>query len=348
MAATLKAKKMERRAFLKNTAAVGLGTVFSSFFPRSGLTQSRALAPVIVGAPFQVLMTAPHVIAAKKGYFNDGGLKVQLRDIRTGATVVEAGLAGDVNVGNSNNFSWIQGLEKGLPHVVFAQTGYEDPKERSFGFLIRKELWDKGIRDVAELKGKTFAVTDVGGFSEIVTIELLKEHGLGRNDVKVVELDYGKQAAAMASGSVDATVIPDPQFTFIIEKGYGVGLKDPKDGHPKYSAGLVTARHWFGEDYFPLASTWAIEDFAKKNPETLRAYYKAFARAVEFIKSNRREAAQIMADYIKLKIDVINRISWNGFDPKVPVDKLQVMADKLLEYGVIRKKVRIRDHVFVV
>ena len=97
-----------------------------------------------------------------------------------------------------------------------------------------------------------------------------------------------------------------------------------------------------------MASTWAIEDFAKKNPETLRAYYKAFARAVEFIKSNRREAAQIMADYIKLKIDVINRISWNGFDPKVPVDKLQVMADKLLEYGVIRKKVRIRDHVFVV
>lgn len=348
MAGSMRAGHINRRDFLKSSAAAGMGAVFSSYFSRLALAQSKSLAPVIVGAPFQVLMTAPHVVAAKKDYFKEEGLKVQLRDIRTGATVVEAGLAGDVNVGNSNNFSWIQGLEKGLPHVVFVQTGYEDPKERSLGFLIRKELWDKGIRDVADLKGKIFAVTDVGGFSEIVTIELLKEHGLTRNDVKVVELSYGQQPAAMASGRLDATVIPDPQFTFVIEKGYGAALKDPKDGNPKYSAGLVTARHWFGEDYFPLASTWAVSDFVKKNPETIRAYYRAFAKAVSFIKANRNDAARIMADYTRLQIDVITRISWNGFDPKVPVEKLQVTADKLLEYGVIGKKVRVKDHIFVV
>lgn len=348
MAGSKKAKQFDRRDFLITAGVAGLGTVFSSRFLQFALAASKSLAPVIVGAPFQVLMTAPHVIAAKKNYFKEEGLEVQLRDIRTGATVVEAGLAGEVNVGNSNNFSWIQGVEKGLPQVVFVQTGYEDPKERSLGLLIRKELWDKGIRDVAGLKGKTFAVTDVGGFSEIITIELLKEHGLARNDVKFVELNYGQQSAAMASGRLDATVIPDPQFTFVIEKGYGVALKDPKDGNPKYSAGLVTARHWFGEDYFPLASTWAVSNFVQKNPETIRAYYRAFAKAVAFIKSNRNEAARIMADYTKLQIDVINRISWNGFDPKVPVEKLQVMADKLLEYGAIGKKVRIKDHLFMV
>ena len=111
-----------RRQFLRQLA--GGAVSFASVASLAGTTfgQQKTLAPVIVGAPFHIIDTAPHVVAAKLGFFKEVGLTVQLKDIRTGATVIESGLAGDVNVGNSNNISWIQAISKGIPQVAFLQT----------------------------------------------------------------------------------------------------------------------------------------------------------------------------------------------------------------------------------
>ena len=161
-----------RREFLKQVvgSAVSFASVVS--LPGIALGQQKGLAPIIVGAPFHIIDTAPHVVAARLGFFKEVGLTVQLKDIRTGATVIESGLAGDVNVGNSNNVSWIQAISKGIPQVAFLQTAYYDSKHNVQGLLVRKALWDKGeLRSPKDLKGKTFAVEDRGGWSEIITIE---------------------------------------------------------------------------------------------------------------------------------------------------------------------------------
>lgn len=340
-------KPQTRREFFKG---ITVGAVSLATLPALGgvsLAQRKGLAPIIVGAPFHIIDTAPHVVAAKLGYFKEVGLKVQLKDVRTGATVVEAGLAGDVNVGNSNNISWIQAISRGIPNVAFLQTAYYDPKHAVQGLLVRKSLWDRGeVRSPKDLKGKIFAVTDLGGFIEIMTLEFLGSIGIKRDDVKFVELSYGKQGAAFAGGRIDASFIPDPLYTFSIQKGFAVGLHHP-DGR-RISAPLIAAKKWYGKEYYPIASTWTDSRFLKKNKDSIRAYYGAYKKAAEFIEGNRDEAAKIIADYTRIDLKVIKAVTWSGFDPVIPVDILQKIADKMTETGLIKKKVNIRDHVFVV
>lgn len=335
-----------RREFLKKVAigAISLPSIAALRGLAPG--QQKDLTSIIVGAPFHIIDTAPHVVAAKLGYFKEVGLKVQLKDVRTGATVVEAGLAGDVNVGNSNNISWIQAIARGIPHVVFLQTAYYDLKHNVQGLLVRKALWDKGeVRSPKDLKGKTFAVTDRGGMIEVITIEFLESIGLKRDDVRFVELEYGKQGAAFAGGSIDASFIPDPLYTFSVQKGYAVGLHHSSGD--RISAALTAAKRWYGKEFYPIASTWTDRSFLETHKDSIRAYYRAFRKAAEFIETHREDAAKLISEYTKIDIRVLNEVTWSGFDPAIPVDVLQKIADKMTEAGLIPKKINIKGHVFV-
>ncbi len=339
-------RKSTRRQFLKQVAGGAVSVASAASLQGIALGQQKDLAPIIVGAPFHIIDTAPHVVAAKLGYFKEVGLRVQLKDIRTGATVIESGLAGDVNVGNSNNVSWIQAISKGIPQVAFLQTAYYDPKHNVQGLLVRKALWDKGeLKSPKDLKGKTFAVEDRGGWSEIITIEFLQSVGLKREDVRFVELDYGKQSAAFAGGSIDAAFIPDPLYTSNIQKGYAVGMRDPNGG--RISAALTVARRWYGQEFYPIASTWSDRSFLEKHQDSIKAYYRAFKKAADFIETHRNDAAKLISEYTRIELRVLNEVAWSGFDPTIRVDVLQKIADKMADAGLIARKINIREHVFV-
>ncbi len=335
-----------RRAFLKQVAGGAVSFASVASLARIALGQQKALAPIIVGAPFHIIDTAPHVVAAKLGFFKEVGLTVQLKDIRTGATVIESGLAGDVNVGNSNNIAWIQAISKGIPQVAFLQTAYYDSKHNVQGLLVRKALWDKGeLRSPKDLKGKTFAVEDRGGWSEIITVEFLQSVGLKREDVRFVELDYGKQAAAFAGGSIDAAFIPDPLYTSSIQKGYAVGMRQPSGD--RISAALTIAKRWYGKEFYPIASTWTDRSFLEKHQDSIKAYYRAFKKAAEFIETHRDDAAKLISEYTRIDVRVLKEVTWSGFDPAIPVDILQKIADKMADVGLIAKKINIKEHVFI-
>jgi ABC-type nitrate/sulfonate/bicarbonate transport system substrate-binding protein len=82
----------------------------------------------------------------------------------------------------------------------------------------------KEIGRVADLKGKTIAVTQIGDPPYNYTRALLQKFGLGVRDVNWIAAgaDANGRAAALAAGRADATLLTPPAYYRVEEAGYKV------------------------------------------------------------------------------------------------------------------------------
>lgn len=305
-----------------------------------------AKAAVIVGAPFQIIDVAPLLIGVKKGFYKETGITMEVRDIRTGTRVMEAGLAGEVNVGITNVVSFMNAVERGTRQVVIMQMAYVDKQHRSHGFMIRKSLWDSGqVRKIADLKGRKLAIQAWGSVAVPATEAVLRLGGLSAKDVELVELAYPAQGAAIAAGKIDGALIPDPLLTLNVDKGYAVKLQDARLGG-QMDPLIILAQDWYGSDVFPIAVTWANEDLVKANPDGIRKLIAATQKANEWIRANRDEAAAIVAEATRLPLEVVKRVEWAGFDVKLYPREMQIIADKMLESKMLGKKIDVSKSIF--
>ena len=301
---------------------------------------------IIAGVPMQVIDVAPILIAVKKGFYKDMGIPMEVRDIRTGTKAMEAGLAGEVNVGITNVVSFMNAVERGTRQVAIMQIAYVDKQNRSHGFMIRKALWDSGqVRKIADLKGRKLAIQAWGSVTVPATDALLRLGGLTAKDVELVELAYPSQGPAIAAGNIDAAIIPDPLLTLNVDKGYAVKLQDPRLGG-QLDPLLVLAQEWYGSDLFPIAVVWANEELVKANPDGIRKFIAATQKANEWIRANRGEAVAIVAEATRLPLDVLKRAGWSGFDVKLYPREMQIIADKMFEIKMLGKKIDVSSVTF--
>ena len=133
------------------------------------------------------------------------------------------------------------------------------------------------IRTVADLKGKRVAFLE-GSVSQFYLGVLLMRAGLSLNDVAAVNMTAGDAGAAFVAGRVDAAVTWEPWLTRGARAKHGRVLADSST-----SPGLIA----------DVMVTTAAR--LERRLADLRAFYRAWVRAVEWRKANEREADAIMA-----------------------------------------------------
>lgn len=309
--------------------------------------RAQALDPIIFGAPFHVIDTAPVMVAWKKGYLKAEGLTIELRDVRTGTKVMEAGLAGNVNAGLTNTISFLNGAARKTGHIAVASMAILDRDHRSQQMLVRKELVESGrVKAVADLRGHKIAIQAWGSAPEISTVEVLRRHGVRPEEVTLVELDFPAQGPAFAAGRIDASVLPNPLFTQFIQRGFAVApFQDPDIGGP-LSPLVLLGRSWYGKDFFPNGIIWMTEEYVRKNPGGVRTFVRALDQAVQFIRANPAEAAGVVAEVTRLDRALLAGMVWPGFDTRVFVPEMQAIADRMVDLKRLDRKVNVADVVF--
>lgn len=301
---------------------------------------------IIIGGALYNIDLAPLLIGVKKGFYKETGLAMEVRDIRTGTKVMEAGLAGEVNVGVTNVVSFMNAVARETRQVAIMQMAYVDRHHRSHGIMIRKALWDGGqLRRIADLKGRKLAINAWGSVGQPAIEAVLKLDGLALKDVEIVELAFPAQGPAIAAGKIDGGYILDPLLTQNVDKGYAVRLEDARVGG-MVNPLVVLAQDWYGSDPFPTAVTWANEDLVKANPEGLRKLILATQKTADWIRANRKEAAAIFAEGAKLPLDVLKRAAWPGYDTRLYPREMQVIADKMFESRMLDRKIDVSRAVF--
>ncbi len=255
--------------FTARAATVFAATVFAATVFTATLGAAAAEAASLKVAHSTWVGFGPFYVAREKGFFAAEGLDVELIVMEDVKTRLPALAAGRVDVTTTTVDTVLNFYSARRPfRYLFAI----DDSKGGDGIVA-----DKDIRAVADLKGKKVAFSE-GSVSQFYLSVLLKENGLSLADVEMVNMDAGSAGAAFVARRVQAAVTWEPWLTRGRQAAHGHVLVDSSS-----SPGLITD------------VVLTTEATLKARAADLRAFYRAWVRAVEWRKANEAEADAIMA-----------------------------------------------------
>ena len=270
----------------------------------------------------------PVYVAYRLGYLdeelNKVGAKYEWKSFKSGPLVNEAVAAGEADLGFMADLPAIIAKSTGLPIEVVSNVAYG---EKGIAVLAKA---DSPIQSVADLKGKKVAYA-TGSYAQHLLALLLSKEGLSLNDVQSVNLGAGDQPAALASGEVDAIVIWEQYISQLTSDGTA---KIIADGTGVKRGNMIT---------------YAVSDYANKNPQVIEAYIKALNRANEVIKNEPEKAAEAVADDFgvskELMLKIIPNFTYSTEFTEDDIAEIKNVKDFSLESGIISKDVDINSFI---
>jgi sulfonate transport system substrate-binding protein len=191
-----------------------------------------------------------------------------------------------------------------------------------------------GITSVAGLIGKTVAVNRAG-VAEFLLVAALEKYRVSREQVNVVYMNPPDAAPAFAAGKVDAWAIwTGPLEMAEVQYGAQRIFEEGKELQQAVDFGTYLVR----------------EDYARREPETVRAVIQAQQAEVEWANQHRAEAQAIGYRVSKYPPAVIERLIEQKISSKLSFmndegeANLQRGIDWLAERKVLSAKLNVAQH----
>jgi NitT/TauT family transport system substrate-binding protein len=227
----------------------------------------------------------PSHLAQWLGYYRDEGLQVEISQIAGASKVLEAVVGGSADAGGGVYEQTIQMAAEGRDVVSFISL------LRSPNFAL-VAMTDRGVRTIADLKGKIVGVSSAGSPSQFYLNRILSDAGIAPEQVSINNAGMGATAvAAIEHGQVDAAVLFGSAVTALEARHADlVKLADTRTAD-----GL---RAVFGVDDYPASCLLARAEWLKANPETARRMARAVSRSLQWIREHSAEEilAQVPAE----------------------------------------------------
>lgn len=213
-------------------------------------------------------------IAVDKGFFKEEALEPQLILTR-GTTAIAAAVAGDVEAIHIMG-SAIRGIIQGLPMKVLAVYN----QRPLFWLTTRPEL-----KTFGDLKGKTMAVTTIGGSQQLAGNHMLRKGGIDptKEITTIISGDVPAQLQAQISGPVHITVL-SPPTVFIARDRYKLNLlATTSDEYINFISGIIVS-----------------EKTQRERAGLIKRTLRAMAKANRFFFANENDSAEILAKYLNV------------------------------------------------
>ena len=241
-------------------------------------------------------LSLPTFVALEKGYFQEQGLKVTATPFESGTLIVDAMVAGriDVNAGSGIIGHWL--VEQNLPGTfkIFLVYGPLGPTDSSFVLMVAK---DSPLKEMKDLKGKR-----VGTFPGITSLALakavLRPHFDPNKEVTLIEIPPGNIVQALAAGQIDAYFTPEPFGMMAEAKGVGRYLSKS----PLSALNLPNG--------YPGGAFFFNSKFLKEKPILAKKVKAAIYKGVDFIQTNEGEARKFLPKYTNLPEPFAMKILW--------------------------------------
>jgi len=233
------------------------------------------------------------IIADRKGFFEKNGLDVEVFNFTTGKQCLDTVMGGGADIATTAEAPTTAAAMSGQKIAFLARTEYS--------YIKTLTATPAQIRTPADLKGKRIAFT-AGTGGEVYTMQLLKKAGLGKDDVTLVNLRPQDMVAALASGSIDAYGTWEPHIFNGIK---ALGSK----ATPLDTKGI----------YAETFNIVLMQDYLQKKPEVAKNFLKSLVEAEAWMKANRDEAINVVAEFVKMPIDELKPI-WDDYVYQVALD----------------------------
>jgi NitT/TauT family transport system substrate-binding protein len=281
-----------RRQFLAATGLTSAGLLAGRGRPAhaqgKAITASHSVSTIVYGQ---------HLVAKEKKFFEEEGLSLPSFIVPGGgAKVVQALAAGQAMfaLGDSNHPLKI--TEKGKEALMIFAT---DTRCSYANVVVRKELWDRGVKSVEVLADKALvgrkavvAATAIGSGTHVYGVYVMK--GSKAPDGKTVN-DYvdwvGGGASTTMLGGLKAgkfdAIMAVPEWQWATEdEGFGKAIYDVQD-----------EKAWnrvFGGP-IPVTVGYVLKETIEKSPDLVQGYVNANWRAQQWIhQANDEEVVELL------------------------------------------------------
>ncbi|MCD6486755.1 MAG: NrtA/SsuA/CpmA family ABC transporter substrate-binding protein [Syntrophobacterales bacterium] len=258
----------------------------------------------------KAFMSIPVFVAKKKGYFAKEGLDVEVKEYGSGKMATQALFAGEVDISTVADVPVVFNSFKRDDFRVFATFTHSYSLVR---IIARK---DCGIRTGADMKGKKVGANR-GTSSHYYLGAFLIHSRLSFSEVEIIDIKTPDMADALKNNKVDAISVWQP-YSQKAMKLLGDNAIELPGGN------IFRATFNFA----------AMKSFAKEHPKTLKRFLGAIDRAGTFIKKNREEAQDIIAEVFKLDKDTVSA-AWDDFTFELSLDQaLLVSWDDIARWAI--------------
>jgi NitT/TauT family transport system substrate-binding protein len=264
----------------------------------------------------------PLRVAMAKGYFKEQGLNVEPVFIR-GGPALAAMVSGDADFGSIGGAqAVIRARSRGLDVSIIGSIS------NSVNYAV---VGAKGVKTVADLKGKIVGVTGAGSFSDFAVRTYLKKNNV-EPDKDVILRAVGNttmRAAALENGLVAAAPFSPEDAVRLTAKGFPLIVN--------MSESLA----------IPQSILTARDSLLEKYPDTSKRFLKALILGIQLAKKNKKETIKAGYDAgLKGEPDIVER-SYDLYAPgltpdlSVAVDGIQLMLDEDIRAGLVDKKMTV-------
>lgn len=245
-----------------------------------------------------------NLIAKDKGFFDQNGLDVEIKEYSSGPPAVADMLVGSADFAVAADFVGVNQIFAGSNIRILAQASQHDV----FSIVGRR---DKGINSPADIKGKRIGVTRKGA-GEFFLGRFLIFNNLKLSDITVVDLQPTDLVEQLKNGQLDAVTIFEPH-SYNLRNILGEKLSIySAQGQEKSRAIIYTKT---------LTAT--------SQPELVKQYIRSLVEAETYVKTHPEEAKDILANKMGYSAEYINYL-WPKieFSLSLPQELLLTMENE--------------------
>jgi NitT/TauT family transport system substrate-binding protein len=239
-------------------------------------------------------ISGPHAVlwvAREAGLFEKNGLRTEVAYIRSGSTMGQALVAGEIQL-----------AQMGGPAALAAGVAGFDVTLIAVALNTTPIVIMGTVSKMEELKGKGIGVTRYGSNTDISARFAIRKFGLQpEKDVALLQLDdYPGIMGGIASGRIAAGALADP-FTDHAKK---MGYKEIAD---IASLGLE----------FPFVSIVAKKTYLRDHADVAQRFVRAYTEAIAVYKNNRPLAMKVTSKYSGITDPAILASTVDFYAPKL-------------------------------
>ncbi len=295
--------------------------------PKISVAQEKYMLGYAGFAGFQAPMWAVDDLGFLKKYGLDGDTVL----LRGTSRQVQGLISGSLQFAHVDASGFIQAVARGADMVMVGGSLNKFP----FSFVTQKE-----IRKPADLIGKKIGIVGFGGANDLAVTLLLKEWGIPRDKVSVIQAGGGNQRLiALSTKALDATVLSHPELGEALRMGMNElsNLNELKSG-----------------DY-PMVAVGVRRPFLKENRNVVKRFLQAYAEATyvfihdkqkaisvyqKRLKQDNQKALEETYQYFASKFSFPIRVSQNGMKNSLEVlakenPKLDMSMNKYLDESIL-------------
>ena len=241
-------------------------------------------------------LSSPFIIAHEKGFFEEVGANVEIKQVKGGHLALKAVLAGEADIATSSEAVVMFNSFKRNDFNLFCTFVTSDNDVKILAHT------ESGINEINDLKGKKVG-TIIGTSAHFFLSHTLLMNGISENEVQISGLKPQEANKALEEKKLDAVVTWEP-YAYLVKKELVDKVK------------IINHDRVYVETFNAIT----LRDYADKNSDKLSKVIQALIKAIQYMKDNKEESQVIVAKVLVKKIHLI-KSTWPDFSFSVGLNQ---------------------------